>query len=83
MGSRKKKVFSSKHDAKQLTMLRNYASLSINDKINYRTYFYWLGRQRMNFVDILSKHCPRFISLEDMKFVGELGIYHFLRKPIA
>lgn len=83
MGSRKKKVFNHKQDSKQLTMLRHYSDLSINEKINYRTYFYWLGRQRLNFIDILSTNCPRFISIEDMRFVGELGIFHFLRKPIV
>lgn len=82
MGSRKKKYFNQQSDLKKLRIAHHYSQLSIHEKINFRTFHYWLGRQRLNFCDVLSKNCPKIISLEDMKYTGEIGIYHFLNKPI-
>jgi hypothetical protein len=60
-----------------------YLQMSINDKINFRTFFYWIGRQRMSYINVLKMQCPVDYSSIEFKQAGALGIFYFLNQPFV
>lgn len=61
MGSRKKKIMT-----KQINILTAYRLLDINDRIAFKAWIYWFGRQRLSLFEFSKK---RFNNLNFTKLL--------------
>ena len=70
MGSRKKTI---KEKSKRKIFIQTYNQLSIDEKINYKYWMYWLGGLRITIQDMLKYQPTEFNNLNYLKHNADLG----------